>query len=275
MVWGCDVDPVDVVEPVLCNGQTFLCDRPVNEVAFLRSHNSHASEERGYTVLSMNQFFAIPTQLEDGVRSLNVDVYEWKGELTACHGYCELGNQPFVDILDEVETFLSTNPREVVLLDFQDEAPAGAIVSAIANHAIVDLTHTQAIGEAWPTLGEMIGDNKRLVIMGESQDSDPLWMHDTNEIVYSPGWSYQTPKDFDCAIQTIPFGLYEISHVITNPLPSPSNAKLVNYDPVLSDHIYRCVDEVGFVNLISLDFYSIGDGFKLVDDLNAMGLDDQ
>lgn len=237
-----------------CNGQDHLCERALDEVAFLRAHNSHASHERGYHLVAANHTWAIPTQLEDGVRSLNVDVYEWEGQLAACHGFCDLGTQPFDEILDEVHTFLVENDREVVLIDFQDEAPAGAIDQAIAAHDLNSLVYLHDSGTPWPTLEELGG---RLVM--------------TAGHVYGTGWKYDEPEDLDCTVQSEPFehGLYEVTHVLTNPIASPENAEAINHEPVIGDHVDACVAEVGFINMLSVDYYSVGDTLAVIDELNA------
>lgn len=239
-----------------CNGHDVLCERAVDEVVFLRSHNSHASEERGYSVFSMNHYEAIPTQLADGVRSLNIDIYEEDGVLLACHGFCELGQQPLLEVLDELGTFLAENPREVVLLDVQDEAPEGAVQTAIADHG---LPLADIAPGAWPTLGALVDEGTTLV-----------YLHPHGDYVYSTGWQYDTPEDLDCATTPFEGGLYEVTHVLTNPLANPDNATLINGRDVMLEHIDRCIDEVGLPNQVSVDFYSIGDTVAVVDELNGV-----
>ncbi len=242
-------------EPLRCNGAVELCDLPLDEVAFLRSHNSHASEERGYHLTARNHTFAIPTQLEDGVRSLNVDVYEWEGELAACHGFCELGTQPLEEILDEIEDFLGENPDETVLIDFQDEAPEGDMIDAVEAHAVYERVHLQPHGEPWQTMRALRGE---LVLLDE-------------RLVYGTAWDYDTPEELDCTVQgeEIDGGLYEVTHVLTNPIASPENAEAINHQPVIGDHVGACLEAVGFVNLLSVDYYSVGDALAVVEALNA------
>jgi hypothetical protein len=252
-----------------CNGHEELCDRSFLETAALRSHNSHASWDRGYHPAAANHYLAIPDQLKDGVRSLNVDVYEWEGEVVACHGFCELGLQPFDEILDEIDTFLGAHEREVVQLDFQDETPDGVLVEALAAHP---LSERAAVFEAWPTLGALIEEHEQVLILGSPREGDPDWLLPRGELVYGTHWQYDTPEELECVVSGEAFegGLYEVTHVLTNPIASPDNAELINHDPVLSEHIDRCVAEVGFVNLVSIDYYSIGDGLKLIDRLNGV-----
>ena len=256
-----------------CNGAPELCDRPVNEVAFLKTHNSHASEERGFHPAAMNHFLAIPKQLDLGVRSLNVDVYFEDDALITCHGFCGLGNQPFDGVLDEVHGFLLDNRDQIVLLDFQDEAGDGRIVDAIAAHPIADLAHAHS--ETWPTLGELA--DSPLILLGNRSEGDPAWFNDSADLAYRTGWAYETPEELDCepADPVVDGGLYEIVHVLTNPLASPDNARAINGKAQVTEHVDRCVAEVGFVNQVSVDYVSIGDALGAIDALNGIDRDVQ
>lgn len=61
--------------PMACNGHESLCDRTLDDVTLVRTHNSHASDDLGYTVLSHNHRHAIPLQLAGGANpeDLNCD----------------------------------------------------------------------------------------------------------------------------------------------------------------------------------------------------------
>ncbi len=264
LVVACTGSPVEDTGPRLCNGSAAACDRPLTALSLVRSHNSHASEERGYHPFAMNHYPAIPTQLADGVRSLNVDLYEVDGELVACHGVCELGSQPVDELWDEIEGHLAGDPDAVVLLDVQDEAPAGVVNASLAGHALSARAWTQPAGEPWPTLGELLDAGGQLVYFNTPVDGDPAWVLPHGDFVYGTGWSYQRAEDLDCAVQgeVLEHGLYEVTHVLTNPIASPAYAEEINTYEVLSEHLLRCRDEVGRPNLVSVDYYTIGEVFR-------------
>jgi len=55
-----------------------------------------------------------------------------------------------------------------------------------------------------------------------------------------------------------------------NPIASPDLADLVNHNPDLIDRLRGCETEVGHLpNLVSVDFYSIGDTLEAVAMLNG------
>ncbi len=257
-----------------CNGLAALCARPLDEVAFLRTHNSHASDERGYSHLAWNHWFAVPTQLEDGVRALNVDVYEADGEMVVCHGYCALGQQPLAEILAELTEFLAASPDEVVLLSLQNEAPWPRTLAALDDAGVAERALVHAPGTPWPTLADMLDAGTPLLVSAGGIPSDaPPWLHDDDDISWGDHWAAEVPADLDCAPENPPFegGLYFYNNVLTAPLASPALAEQVNHDPDLSERLARCADENAHVpNIISVDFYSIGDTVQAVAAINAM-----
>ena len=258
----------DIDKAIKCNGLEQLCDRTLHEVAFLRAHNAHASQERGYSPFAMNHFFAIPTQLRDGVRSINLDLYDQDGELLFCHGFCELGSQIASELVQEIFDFLKENPYEVIIIDLQDES------NGRSAEVFVDLEPYLWVQEepfeSWPTLREMIEKNTRIVLFGNPRENDPKWLLSKSQWWYSNGWYYENPEDLNCDLteNMIQNGFYEVTHVLTNPLAHPDLAESINHQPMIGEHLQKCISEVGFVNFLSVDFYSIGDGIQVIHALN-------
>jgi len=269
---GCGADTPDFDDPELkCNGLVELCDRPLDQVVFARSHNSHASQEAGYDVVNWNHYFGVPRQLADGIRSLNFDVYHENGETLLCHGLCVFASQLAVEGLAEIMAFLEDHRNEVVLLDLQNETTLEHTLAAFDESGLPGYAHTQLPGEPWPTLREMIRADRRLVVFSDREDAAPGWYHATDDFVYGNDWAFEAPEDLNCTLTgaPIPHGLLEITHVLTNPLASPDNAELINHNPFLRDRIDGCISELGRLpTMISVDFYSIGDVLQVVHDLN-------
>jgi hypothetical protein len=261
-------DSIDTAETQRCNGLESLCEKSLHEVAFLRTHNAHASQEREYSTFSMNHFFAIPTQLNDGVRALNLDLYDNDGELLFCHGFCDLGSQPASELIQEIVDFLAVNPNEVLLIDLQDESNGrSAEAFALLDTYLYEREESEI---SWPTLQELIDENKRVLLFGNPSEEDPNWLLSKSDWWYSNGWYYEEPEDLDCSLETekVLYGFYEVTNVLTNPLAHPDLAESINNQPVIGEHVQRCMNEIGFVNLLSVDFYSIGDGLEVVQAIN-------
>ena len=58
-----------------CNGSAELCNRKFNEIAYLTTHNAFNSSQDNF--LFPNQNFNITSQLNNGVRALMIDVYDF------------------------------------------------------------------------------------------------------------------------------------------------------------------------------------------------------
>ncbi len=272
---GCgeDAHDYDFDDPALrCNGLEVLCDRPLNEVVFARAHNAHANEEDGFGAVNWNHYFGVSRQLEDGIRSLNFDIYREGDETVLCHGLCVFASTPAVEVLGEVRGFLQRRRLEVVLLDLQNETTLEHTVAAFEESGLVPYTHTHLPGEPWPTLREMIRADQRLVVFSGREDGAPDWYHASEDFIYGTPWQYETPEALDCTLDSspIPHGLLEITHVLTNPVADPDNAERINHNPFFQQRIDQCVTELGRKpTLISVDFYSIGDIFEVVGELNT------
>lgn len=262
--------------PRACNGMPELCEQPVDGVTFLRSHNSHASEERGYTQWSWNHFEAMPTQLADGVRAVNMDVYLEEGAMLVCHGYCFLGQQPFAEILLELTDFLDANPDEVVLLSLQNEAPWPDTLASLEAAGIPERAWTHTPGDPWPTLGDLLDDGTPLLVSAGGIPGDaPAWLHRDGDLEWGDHWGAETPADLDCELENPAFdgGLYFYNNVLTAPLADPDLADLVNHEPELGDRLIACGVEHGRLpNIVSTDFYSIGDTVAAVRRVNEARL---
>ncbi|PRQ55016.1 putative PLC-like phosphodiesterase, TIM beta/alpha-barrel domain-containing protein [Rosa chinensis] len=83
-------------------------------------------------VTFMNQEDTVTQQLNNGVRALMLDTYDFKGDVWLCHsfkGKCHdyTAFEPAIDTLNEIQAFLSANPGEIVTLILEDyvEAPNG------------------------------------------------------------------------------------------------------------------------------------------------------
>ncbi len=262
--------------PRACNGMPELCEQPLDGVTFLRSHNSHASEERGYTEWSWNHFEAMPTQLADGVRAVNMDVYKEDEEMLVCHGYCFLGQQPLSEILAELTDFLDANPNEVVLLSLQNEAPWEDTLASLQEAGITQRALSHELGSPWPTLTTMLDEGTPLLVSaGWVPDDAPPWLLGEGSLSWGDHWGAEVPADLDCEAEIPAFdrGLYFYNNVLTAPLADPELADQVNHEPDLGDRMLQCGDENGTLpNIVSVDFYSIGDTAAAVRRVNEARL---
>jgi len=291
-----------------CNGHAELCDRRYDEVAYATTHNSMASPD--VVKVWPEQDGDLTAQLDAGVRALMIDTHYWRrvdsvadllasvdetsvpmsrpvaqavldtaGSLAEarpgtflCHNECVYGGQPFVDALEEVGRFLDANPQEVVTLVIQDAITVEDTVAAFREAGVDDLVYDQA--DRWPTLGELIERDRRLVVFAESDGGEPGWYADAWEAMQDTPYEFASADELSCeANRGRPdASMLLVNHWVSRLTPSRADAAVANRRDVLLDRARRCERERGMpVNFLAVDFYNIGDLVGVVDELNGVG----
>jgi len=274
---GTEPDAEVELEPELpataCNGSDLLCDRSYADVAYATTHNAMSSAESGW--IGPNQTFAVPRQLEDGIRGLMLDTHWHQDEAYLCHSACDLGQQRLSDGLAEIRAFLEDHPREVITIIFEAYITAAQTEAAFAESGLIELAYTPPGDGSWPTLGEMIEGGRRLVVLTDEPGTDgPSWYLDVWQHAWDTDWSNRVKEDFSCDKlrgDSPDNPLFILNHFLTRPYALPSLAEEVNHNPFFIERAEQCRRESGQIpSLISVDFYEIGDVLAVVDALNSI-----
>lgn len=263
--------PPDEAEP--CLGELHLCDRPLDEITLLMSHNAMSTAADAW--IAPNQNLSLPDQLELGVRGLMLDTYDEDGQVKLCHGSCGFGERPLEDALVELQTFLADNPREVLVLVIQDGASPETTVEVFesvgldAQAAVIDPS------QPWPTPAELIASDTRLIVTTEGDNSafGVPWYQPTYSLAWDNPYSARTVDEFSCELLRGDQNnrIFLLNHFLTAPFASPSLAEQANTEQALRDHVSACEELTGdYVNWISLDFVDLGAGLKIVKERNSV-----
>lgn len=307
---GCeaaDVDRNGLVSPIdwglaaaslgqpVCNGSEALCARRFDQVAYATTHNAMAArfDPYGYSILISNQCSGVPTQLDDGVRALMLDVHWYQPpdaeapDLYLCHAECGFGHQLLADGLAEVRAFLDARPGEVVSLILETNADTepreAGIRDAFAASGLLPYAHAQEPGAPWPTLGELVAADRRLVVLtddstpsaGCDADADPCpWLHPLwSGFAFETPFSVVRPEGFTCTdLRGSPGDdLFILNHFLTRNVGAPQLADLVNHDPLLGTRARDCWEFQGRIpNFLTVDFYEIGSVVRAANLLNFL-----
>jgi hypothetical protein len=207
---------------------------------------------------------------------------EGKRGMYLCHTFCELGATPLATGLKDIHDFLVTHPSEVVVVVNQDYVTPADFVKAVGDAGLARYAFEPPADSSWPTLRQMIDEDRRLVLLAENHAGAAPWYQLaykslTQETPYTFGKaSLLTATDdlpASCQPNRGPAGasMFLINHwVSTDPIPKPSDADKVNaYAPLLAraracQHIRHHVP-----NLLAVNFYKRGDLFRVVDTLNG------
>lgn len=261
-------------EPLACNGHAALCSRRVDEVTFASTHNSMAATDAGFNTVNANQHFGLRRQLDDGIRGMLLDVYEADGVLELCHGTCALGSLSHLEALGVLGDFLSERPHEVVIVIYEDHASSTAIASDWEASGFDALLYTHA-GGTWPTLGELIADDTRVIVTAENGGPPPPWFHHVWDLAWDTPYSFHAIDELSCELNrgSTDNDLFLVNHWLSTELdlPDASAAPNVNVAAVLQPRVDACSARWGHpVNLLAVDFYDEGDLFAVVDEANGV-----
>ena len=152
-----------------CNGHAELCDRKYSNITQIATHDSAFSG----VLPTDDQDVDIAAQLDAGVRFLQAQTHRnIFGTLSLCHTSCFLRDAGSVEVyLRVIKEWLDAHPKEVVtlLLTNGDSVRASEfddvfVASGIQPYAYVPgPSHDASILDSWPTLGELIENDTRLV----------------------------------------------------------------------------------------------------------------
>jgi hypothetical protein len=260
----------EVPIPPECNGAVELCERRFDEVSYPATHNAMASEADGF--VGPNQHFGIQRQLEDGIRAMLLDSYDFEGDTYLCHIFCQAGKLRMVDALTTIRKFLEKNRGEVLTFILESHITGAQTADAFEDSGLDKYVHVQIPGEPWPTLREMIDADKRLVVFTEAGGGDPDWFMDVWAHTWETNFHFEELSQFSCAINRGVAGhpLFLLNHFLTRVYGVPELAEAVN-GTFLTDRARQCQQESGRLpNFVTVDFYSIGSVFETTRMLNKL-----
>jgi hypothetical protein len=191
-----------------------------------------------------------------------------------CHGFCEIGAQPFVPMLEGVRDFLVRNPGEVLVLVIEDYVAPADVAAAFRESGLERYVYRGGVKAPWPTLREMIDSDQRVLVLGENDTGDVPWYRPAFEVLQETPYTFHEPAELSCRPNRgeAAAPLFLVNHWIeTTPTPRPSNAALVNDRDFLLARARRCQEERGRrPNILAVDFALTGDVVGAAAEMNGL-----
>jgi hypothetical protein len=192
-----------------------------------------------------------------------------------CHGLCETGSTPFLQMLGELRGWLAANPNEVVTLFIEDHVDADLIAADVETAGLLPFVHDPLADEPWPTLGEMIRSGERLVVLVEDGDggAEAPWLANGFEYVQDTPYTFPTVDSFSCDSNRGPAdaSLLLLNHWLSGFDSLVSDAELVNDRDVVGPRAEQCEAERQLLpNFVAVNYVAIGDVHEVVDALNGL-----
>ncbi|ODA80245.1 hypothetical protein RJ55_03203 [Drechmeria coniospora] len=274
------------VDPVACNGHGELCGRRYSDVTMIGTHNSAFVGDSPVH----NQYVSVTAQLDMGVRFLQAQARDRRGRIDLCHTYCwELDVGPLTGYLDEVSDWMGRHPDEVVtlLLTNNDGIDVDRFAAALETTPLTKLVFRpgrELVAKAqWPTLGELIKANTRLVIFMDYHADQAKVDYIMSEFDYFWETPYGvTDRNFPTCLVDRPAGgdperlmgimnhmlNYKIGDIV---FPNQLDASSTNSMASIRKQVDLCKDEgKPQPNVILLDWVNIGDAQQVQMVLNGL-----
>ncbi|KAF8330418.1 PLC-like phosphodiesterase [Cantharellus anzutake] len=277
----------------VCNGYAELCSRTFGNVSYVGAHDSYAVAPGS---ISANQDYNVTTQLNDGIRMLQVQVHDSKGVPHLCHTSCSLLDAgPFVNYLTAVKEWVEANPTEVIsILIVNSDSIAPTIYDQIYKAAGLNVysyspPSATIDGSQWPTLGTLI-DQKKTVLTFMDYHADftnVAYIIDEFSNIWETAYDV-TDQTFNCAVnRTGEAGnkMYLINHFLDKEetlfgitFPVPDTSKLNETNAVSGPgSLGLQAEECGaqyqkYPTFMLVDFYEYGGGsvFQVAAQLNGV-----
>lgn len=267
---------------------------PFNKYAWLTTHNSYAIVgEPSHTgvprVTFENQEDNVTDQLNNGVRGLMLDMYDYENDVWLCHsfgGQCYdfTAFEPALDTLKEIEAFLSANTSEIVTIFIEDYVHADKGLTNVFTAAGLmkywfPVSEMPKNGGDWPRVSDMVAKNQRLVVFTSNSSKESI-----EGIAYQ--WNYVVENQYgdggmkagSCPnrAESSPLNTTSKSLVLENFFPTNPNETVACQDnsDALSSMLKVCYAAAGdrWSNFLAVDFYKRSEGggaFQAVDTLNG------
>ncbi|MQM05348.1 hypothetical protein Taro_038159 [Colocasia esculenta] len=267
---------------------------PFNKYAYLTTHNAYAIEgEPSRTgvprVTFTNQEDTVTQQLNNGVRALMLDTYDFEGDVWLCHSrggkcYDITAFEPFIETLREIEAFLSANPSEIITLILEDYVRAPHGLTRVFKESGLrkywfPKSRMPRDGRDWPLVSDMIAANQRLVVFTSVPSKER-----TEGIAYQ--WNYMVEnqygdggmRDGRCRNRAESAAMHDTgkSLVLVNYFSSipVKQVACVHNSAELLGMLETCYAAAGnrWANFVAVDYYKRSEGggpFEATDTLNG------
>lgn len=269
--WRCARERPSIPAPVTrCNGSEALCGRRYHDVVYATAHE--ASSNDAWNFIAARQRYGLSRQLEDGVRALTFEVRPFLGDVWLCDGACEINRIRLAEGLCEVGRFLDREPGAVVTVFIESHAGAPEVAQAFSEARLLDDLYAHTPGNLWPTLGDLVTLNRRLVVFTDRDGDTYAWYHDASRWVQDTPADARAASDLDCRRSQGDAAnpLFVLNHFLADASASRLQAATLNRNPLLLDRALRCRQERGRIpNFIAVDFYDVGDVIATVEALNT------
>jgi len=206
-----------------------------------------------------------------------------KAEPYLCHVLCELGATPLDDALAGIKSWMDAHPDEFLIIFIEDVVSPEETAKAFERSGLLRYAWTPEPDTVWPTLGSLIEQDKRLLVMAENDAGSgkfPWYQEGFKDLVQ------ETPYTFDSAAQISGRSscrpnrgnpdnpLFLVNNWIEKIPRDPKLQGRINSYATLLDRARECTKRRRMKpNIIAVDYYNEGDLLDVANTLNGVAAD--
>ena len=177
-------------------------------------------------------------------------------------------------------SFIEANTREVLIVEFDmGDGSSPDLRTALVHSGLIDYVYVppEEYAVEWPTLGEMIENDKRLVLFGagDGMASCPAnkckdgMLHAADHMAEtSTGYGADTAGCEPSTAGEVLFSLFRLNHYVEKDrqMPSPKDAREMNSYANLEKRMENCRRAGYLPNFLAVEFWDEGDAVAFAHD---------
>jgi hypothetical protein len=179
-------------------------------------------------------------------------------ELFLCHTLCELGAVPAEEQLRAYGRYLDANRGTVLLFMLEPYAAPEQIERLFRDAGLLDDVVELDRQAPMPTLGELVQEDRRLIVFTEGEGGAPPWLMPAFEFFQDTPLGATKPAQFSCRRERgdADSPLLLVNHWIDTFPPSPRRNREIG-GAFLTRRLARCARERQLTpNVVAVDYYA-------------------
>ncbi len=282
-------DPYDYEDKLICHDEAKYCLRSYDNFTFAETHNSFSTVEDGVW-MAVNHMTALEAQWEGGIRSFMLDTHHLSKEqnqssdVRFCHGDpnsdflhpCSYSEVDANIWLSKLHSLMNNSSGDVVSILLENYIPADHLYSLFIKSGLLDLVYIHSLNDPWPSLGEMVMSNKRLVIFWDWEyDEQYPWLHHAWTFSWDNPYGENEQSEMSCRLNRGDNNqpVWHMNNWLSSiyGFADPVRSEEVNNYEVLLERAIQCWSETNNrPTFIAVDFWEDGDVTNVTKSLNEM-----
>jgi hypothetical protein len=201
-----------------------------------------------------------------------------------CHVLCELGATKLDTALAKIDDWMNTHPDEFLVIVIEDVVSPEETAQAFQRAGLLRYVYTPEPNSVWPTMGQLIERDKRLLVMAERDNGDGKfpWYQSAFDLMQETPYTFKNVNEISGPQSCRPNRgdpdnpLFQMNNWIEKVPRDPGLQGEINAHDVLLKRAETCKRVRGLKpNVLAVDYYNEGDVIGVAKELNGIPADQE